>query len=117
MKLWVEVFLAWHKGADKFGDHTIEQVPLHLVAVFEHIHEAQPLQLGVAANGGEHVVSYGRRGAHPEMLDVAHLLDRSMVLFDLPMPVVQPKERGVVEGGQRLAVRQVDSIMANLFIE
>ncbi len=104
------MFLARHKGTDKFGDHTVKQVPLQLVAVFDPVHEAQPPQLNIAANGGEHVILYGRRGTYLEMLDVTPLFDRSVVLFNWPMQVVQPKKPVTVEGGQSLAVGEVDGI-------
>lgn len=42
--MWIRVFLAKHKGADEFCDHTAEKVP-HLVTIFEHVYETHPLQL------------------------------------------------------------------------
>ena len=44
------MFLSLHKGTSEFRDHTVEKVSLHLVTIFEHIHEIQPLQLNVVAN-------------------------------------------------------------------
>ncbi|CAK0771265.1 hypothetical protein CCP3SC5AM1_710014 [Gammaproteobacteria bacterium] len=60
--------------------------------------------MSVAANSGEYMILYGNRGAHMEMLYVTYLLDRTVVLFDLPMQVVQPKEPVATKGGQSLVV-------------
>ena len=81
----IKVFLPRHKETDEFRNHTVEKIPLHLVTIFEHVHEAQALQLNVAANDSKHVILYGRHGAYLEMLDVTHLFDSPMVLLDLPM--------------------------------
>ena len=79
------MFPTEHKGANKFGYHPIEKVPLYLVTIFDYVHQTHLLQLNIAANGSEHVILYGWDSTYLEMLNVTQLLDSPMILFDLPM--------------------------------
>lgn len=58
------------------------------------------------------MIANGRRLTHLKMLKVADLFERSMILLNLPMLVMEFEERETIERNPVLGVRSVPGIMA-----
>lgn len=51
------------------------------------------------------------------MLDMTNLLERAVIVLDLPVLVVELQERGTIKSGPRLVIRLIQGIMARLVFQ
>ena len=106
-----------HQRADEARDDFIKQVALDAITVVYQGHGTEFLELDITAKGGEQVVFDGGFGAHLETLNIADLLDGAVVLFNMPVLAVLPKELFPSKGRKLFFISQVNCVMARLVFQ
>jgi hypothetical protein len=105
------------EGSNESGDHIRVQFTLELIGIADEGGDLHLLQMDEAAQRGEDLVEDGAFASNLEMLDVANLLDRVVVLLDFPVLIVQRLEVGLLESCIIIGIGQVDNVMAQLVFQ
>jgi len=105
------------EGTNESGDHIGVQVALELIGVADEGGDLHLPQMDEAAQRGEDVVEDGDFAANLKPFDVAHLLDRAVILLDAPVLIVQGLEVGSLERRVVIGIGQVNDVMAQLVFQ
>ena len=101
-----------HQRVDESRNNFIEEVALNAITVVYQGHGTELLELDIATKGSKQVIPDSGLAAHLEVLDVADLLDGTVVLFDMPVLVVLFEEGFPVKGSKLAIIGQENRIVA-----